>query len=356
MNQEAQHTLRERVPSDGLSQAARAEPPQSRSFTQMPQVRIGAVVALAVAAGLVAWLVASGGGTSSTKRAPAAAASIQQIRALATAMRHPIYWAGPQKGFKYELSRTSEGLTYIRYLPKSAPIGDSHAKYLSVGTYPVKDAPGAVRAMAKRLGVTPSTLSGGAIAVQDTKHPQSVYLAYPGSNLQIEVFDPSPSVARHLALSGGISAIEPVAGPTQGKTPARPATVQTLRSLSASVGHPVYWAGPQRGTAYEVTHTRDGSIYVRYLPAGVKVGDPRPHTTVGTYPVHDAAAAVKAIAKREHGRTFSVARGLVAVVDSAHPTSVYVASPGSDYEIEVFDPTPTRARQLVTSGRIAPVR
>jgi hypothetical protein len=323
----------------------------------MPQVRIGAVVALAIAAGLVAWLVVSGGKSSPAKRAPATAASVQDIRALAASVHHPVYWAGPRKGFKYELSRTSDGRIYIRYLPSSVAIGDTHPNYLSVGTYPVKDAVGAVRAIAKRLGGTTLTLSGGGVAVQDTKHPTSVYLAYPGSDLQIEVFDPSPSLARHLILSGRISALGSSSGPTQAtKAPASAATPQSLRALSGSVGHPVYWAGSRPGTTYELTHTSDGRIYIRYLPAGVKVGDRRPQPTVGTYPLRNALAAVKAIAKRSGERTSSVAGGGVAAVDSAHPTSVYVAFPGSNYQIEVFDPSPARARQLVASGRIVPVR
>jgi hypothetical protein len=37
------------------------------------------------------------------------------------------------------------------------------------------------------------------------------------------------------------------------------------------------------------------------------------------------------------------------------PTSVYLAYPESDYQIEVFDPSPTRAVELVTSGQVKQV-
>jgi hypothetical protein len=193
--------------------------------------------------------------------------------------------------------------------------------------------------------------------VQDTQHPTSVYVAYPGSDYQVEVFDPSPARAEGLVLAGGVSPIASVIGPTQSAN-AAPASVTTagLRELAASVGHPVYWAGPEPGTTYERTHTSDGRIYIRYLPSGVKAGDPHPHTTVGTYPFRDAVRAVKAIAKETGARTFTVAGGALAVVYATHPTSVYLAFPGSNLQIEVFDRSPARARQLVTSGRIAPIR
>ena len=45
-------------------------------------------------------------------------------------------------------------------------------------------------------------------------------------------------------------------------------STSALSSWVATVGHPVYWAGPEHGYRYELTHTTDGRIYIRYLPAG----------------------------------------------------------------------------------------
>src|SRR2546428_730757 len=47
----------------------------------------------------------------------------------------------------------------------------------------------------------------------------------------------------------------------------RPALVK----LAKSVGHPVYWAGPENGVSYEVTRLKNGRIFVRYLPSGEKI-------------------------------------------------------------------------------------
>ena len=47
--------------------------------------------------------------------------------------------------------------------------------------------------------------------------------------------------------------------------------------------------------------------------------------------------------------------GGLAVYSVEAPNNVYVAFPGSDVQVEVFDPRPKRALRLVTSGRVAPV-
>jgi hypothetical protein len=52
----------------------------------------------------------------------------------------------------------------------------------------------------------------------------------------------------------------------------------------------------------------------------------------------------------------SVVGGGFAFADEKRPTSVYLAFPDLDLQIEVYDPKPGRAQQLVASGQIAPVR
>src|SRR5262245_63358257 len=49
-----------------------------------------------------------------------------------------------------------------------------------------------------------------------------------------------------------------------------------LRAFARAQATPVYWAGPRAGVTYELTRSAGGQIYIRYLPAGVRVGDPRP--------------------------------------------------------------------------------
>jgi hypothetical protein len=68
-----------------------------------------------------------------------------------------------------------------------------------------------------------------------------------------------------------------------------------LRQLAADIGRPVYWAGSNETDTYELTRTRDGRVYLRYLPEDASVGDPRPNfRTIGTYPSTTAFATVQA--------------------------------------------------------------
>jgi hypothetical protein len=120
---------------------------------------------------------------------------------------------------------------------------------------------------------------------------------------------------------------------------------------------PVFWAGPQAGTTYEFTETSDGSVYVRYLPEDAEVGDPSPDfLTVATYPLENGYARVQAAAEEEGAEIEELPNGGLALVDADRPSSVYVAYRGEPYQVEVYDPSPDRAVELVTSGAVQPVR
>jgi hypothetical protein len=131
---------------------------------------------------------------------------------------------------------------------------------------------------------------------------------------------------------------------------------QELVRQAAPIGHVVYWAGPVSGRRYELTQTRDGRAYVRYLTAGADAGDVRPQfLTVGTYLVDEAFSTTQAAAARDDARRVQAPSGAIAFTTSSRPQSVYLAYGGSDLQIEVFHPTPREARRLVESGRIRPV-
>jgi hypothetical protein len=130
-------------------------------------------------------------------------------------------------------------------------------------------------------------------------------------------------------------------------------TAGTLASTAQDLGQPIYWAGPKPGRTYEYTQTADGTIYVRYLPPGVDVGDSSAnYLIVATYPFPDALAGLQAVS---NGKAIDLPGGGIAVVDQGYPKSVHLAFPGVDYQVEVYDPSPERAREVATSGDIAPV-
>lgn len=156
----------------------------------------------------------------------------------------------------------------------------------------------------------------------------------------------------------------PSAGSTSTSTAPAPsrqvvigATAQSLRTLAAVGNRSIYWFGPRARTTYELTQTPDGKIYIRYLPPGVKVGDRSgEYPLVGTYPVQNGYKAVQTAGQQTGAQTFAIPGGGLAVVNDAAPTNVYFAYPGQNQQIEVFDPNPTRARRLVATGAVRPIR
>ena len=135
-----------------------------------------------------------------------AAVSESQLKSLASESSQPIYWAGPKHG-TYELTRTTDGRTYIRYLPSADKVGDRTPNYLTVGTYPTKQAFSALRRAAARDGAVSANVDHGGLLVFNNSAPKSVYFSYPKSGYQVEVYDPSPLQARGLVLSGSIKPI-----------------------------------------------------------------------------------------------------------------------------------------------------
>ena len=184
-------------------------------WARRPKVRVGAVIAVAIAVAFVAWLLVRGGdsntpGTGSTSIGQAtgpAAATADELRALSDDLGHPIYWIGEVPNRTYELTRTSDNRVFIRYLPKGVPVGIREAAYTIVGTYPVDNAYKVLQTLAKKPDESSFSAPSGGFAVYSTTQPNNVYLAYPGSNLQIEVYDPSPQQARRLITSGQVAAV-----------------------------------------------------------------------------------------------------------------------------------------------------
>jgi hypothetical protein len=135
------------------------------------------------------------------------------------------------------------------------------------------------------------------------------------------------------------------------------ATSETELQRLAAAGATVYWAGPaEAGTTLTLVKVPNGTFYVRYLPPGAEVTDPIPPSlVVATYPLEGALAAVKRAAKSPDSVSIPIANGGTAVYAKSKPTNVYFAYPKSSTQIEVYDPSPGRALQLVTSGSVTPV-
>ena len=95
---------------------------------------------------------------------------------------------------------------------------------------------------------------------------------------------------------------------------------------------------------------------MRYLTGGAEAGAPEPvFLVIGTYELPAAFAALQANAKRAGVKLRRAPRGFRAWQDPASPTSVYLAKPGEDFQVEVYDPDPETALEVALSPELQPV-
>jgi hypothetical protein len=125
-----------------------------------------------------------------------------------------------------------------------------------------------------------------------------------------------------------------------------------LRTLAAAVGQPIYWAGPKPGYLYELTRTKTGNVFIRYLPPGDRVGTRKLELTIATYPYQHALQALKNVSQ---GRQHTLPGGGLALIDTRSPQNVHIAYPGVNYQVDVFDSSAARSQQVALSGRVRPV-
>jgi hypothetical protein len=167
------------------------------------------------------------------------------------------------------------------------------------------------------------------------------------------------AVGLSLGFRGGTSAASPQLGPTitgaaRDVTPVGPISLDAaaLRARAGTLGQDVYWLGAQTSRRYELERTAGGDVFVRYL---AKDGG-RDRTTVGTYPLASAYVATQTQSGQDGWAQEHVEAWLVAYQTSSSATTVYLAAQGFPYQIQVYDPSPGRARALVESGAVGPVR
>jgi hypothetical protein len=166
----------------------------------------GALAAVALAALLVVLLTGDDGAEVEVGKATEVSAG--ELREFARDRGGPVYWAGEVPGQKLELTENERDYVYVRYLPDIAPIGDQKPSYTTVATYPVKDAFAVATRQGEARGRVEREVPGGGVAVYYRARATSVYLAFPGQDVLVEVYDPQAAEARALALSGRVLPIE----------------------------------------------------------------------------------------------------------------------------------------------------
>lgn len=157
---------------------------------------------------LVVWLVSGDDDDSPSASGEAQIVSADELEEAVEDEAEPVYWAGEKEGTELELSQPEAGRTYVRYLTEGAEAGDQRAEFLTVGTYVQQGAVAALRRQAKEADGVLGTAPGDAVVYFNRDQPASVYLAYPGVDVQIEVFDPNFTRALQLVNSGQIVPVD----------------------------------------------------------------------------------------------------------------------------------------------------
>ncbi len=167
-------------------------------------VAVVALVAI-IAIGLVLFFVLhkSKTGTKSVLGVgPLAFKTVGGLKAQALKYNAHFYWAGPQPGVRYGFQRTTTDNIFVRYLPKGVSVNDKSTGVLTISTYPL----GAYASLKKKATATAGP--NGSIIWIDPKARTSVYMAWKNKNVEVEVYDPSPRLAKLIAHSGKIKPIQ----------------------------------------------------------------------------------------------------------------------------------------------------
>jgi hypothetical protein len=158
-----------------------------------------------------------------------------------------------------------------------------------------------------------------------------------------------------LLIKGDGDEASPAPEPTASSKQVSLVSESELLGALRGVGYPVYWAGPRLGVEYEVSRLPEGRTYVRYLPEGEEVESKTPFLTVGSYELADALKEITKLGQKPGAILVEIAGGGSAYAEGPEATSAYLAFPGVDTQVEVYDPQGGRALKLIRSGAIVPV-
>jgi hypothetical protein len=172
------------------------------------------IVVLALVVGLIAWVATQGDDGESSEPESSATGSEARIvdedelADIASSAGHAVYWVGPLPDKELEASESEDGSVTVRYLDEGAEPGSDRTGVLTIGSYPLPDAAGALEGFAEREGAIVRDADDGSQVVSSVEAPSSVYFASPDGSVQVEVYDPSPERAMDLALSGQVQPVD----------------------------------------------------------------------------------------------------------------------------------------------------
>jgi hypothetical protein len=127
-------------------------------------------------------------------------------------------------------------------------------------------------------------------------------------------------------------------------------TENELRTLIQENNIQAYWTGPIKDATYSVNSSTPGQVFIRYVPSGEKCDDLSSNfRVIATYTEANAFATTEAAGATADGVSLINTDGSIVYFNKNLPSNIYVAYPGIEYQIEVYDPVPKEALILATT-------
>ena len=176
---------------------------------------IGGAVVVVVVAAIIAFTVGgddkkssnNGGDNAAQQSNVQIGLNADGLKTAVAAIGRPVYWAGAEPDYQYVLQTFGNGQTTVRYIPKDGDPNNQEAVYRVMGTYPIKGAFDVTTKAGQAENSALLTNSDGSIVVYNKSKTTNVYVAFPGVDVQIEIYDPTPGKALEIATSGRVVAV-----------------------------------------------------------------------------------------------------------------------------------------------------
>jgi len=128
------------------------------------------------------------------------ALSQNQLQSLVVEESITAYWAGPRPGYLYSINTTAKDRVFLQYIQADKNSSNVVANSRVIATYFVKDGFARTVAAATRPGNTGFRNPNGSVVFYSKNRNTDIYLAFPGKEVQIEIFDPLAGQALSLAV------------------------------------------------------------------------------------------------------------------------------------------------------------
>lgn len=175
-----------------------------------PWVTRTLAICLALAVGVIVWLIASGGeGEEPAGTAVTGARIVDEgeLAGIEDDFGHPVYWVGEVEGAELKANEAPGGSVLLRYIDEGTEAARTGADSLAVGSYAIPSPRKALNAFANQPGATVRRSPELGKVVTSARTLKSAYFVDPANTVQVEVYDPEPKRALRLVLSGQVQPV-----------------------------------------------------------------------------------------------------------------------------------------------------